>query len=73
MASEWIFTEELAAGQVCEALSDWDMPRLDLWAVLPGGRHAGPKARAFIAFVEEQLASTRYGVGRAAAALEGAP
>jgi DNA-binding transcriptional LysR family regulator len=63
VASEWIFTDELDGGQVCEALTDWELPRLDLWAVLPGGRQAGPKARAFIAFVEEQLAKTRYGVG----------
>lgn len=62
VASEWIFTDELESGQVCEALTDWEMPRLDLWAVLPGGRHAGPKARAFIAFVEEQLAKTPYGL-----------
>ena len=52
VASEWIFTDELDGGQVCEALTDWELPRLDLWAVLPGGRQAGPKARAFIAFVE---------------------
>ena len=62
VASEWIFTEELAGGQVCEALADWEMSRLDLWAVLPGGRHASPKARAFIAFVEEQLTKTPYGL-----------
>jgi DNA-binding transcriptional LysR family regulator len=62
VASEWIFTDELDDGRVREALTDWQLPRLDLWAVLPGGRQAGPKARAFIAFVEEQLAQTRYGV-----------
>jgi DNA-binding transcriptional LysR family regulator len=62
VAAEWIFAEELASGQVCAVLEDWDMPRLDLWAVLPGGRHAGPKARAFIAFVEEQLAKTPFGL-----------
>jgi DNA-binding transcriptional LysR family regulator len=61
MVSEWIFTEELDDGRVREVLTDWELPRLDLWAVLPGGRHAGPKARAFIAFVEDQLAQTRYG------------
>jgi DNA-binding transcriptional LysR family regulator len=62
VSSAWIFTEELDSGQVQEVLTDWELPRLDLWAVLPGGRHAGPKARAFIAFVEEQLARTGYGV-----------
>lgn len=63
VASEWILEEELGSGQVVEVLSDWSMPSLDLWAVLPGGaRHASPQARAFIAFVEEQLAATKYGV-----------
>jgi DNA-binding transcriptional LysR family regulator len=58
--------QKLDGRQVCEALGDWELPRLDLWAVLPGGRQAGPKARAFIAFVEQQLAKTRYGLGVAA-------
>lgn len=62
VASEWIFTDELEDGLVCEALDDWELPRLDLWAVLPGGRNAGPKARAFIAFVEAELAATPYGL-----------
>lgn len=63
VASEWIFDDELASGQVVEVLADWRMPPLDPWVVLPGGaRHASPQARAFIAFIEEQLAGTRYGV-----------
>jgi DNA-binding transcriptional LysR family regulator len=61
VTSEWIFTEELEAGQVREALADWDLPPLDLWAVLPAGRQASAKARAFIAFVEAQLERTGYG------------
>ncbi len=63
VASEWILEEELDSGQVVEVLAGWTLPSLDLWAVLTGGaRHASPQARAFIAFVEEQLAATRYGV-----------
>jgi len=63
VASEWILEDALDSGQVVELLPDWRLPDLDLWAVLPGGaRHASPQARAFIAFVEEQLAATRYGV-----------
>jgi DNA-binding transcriptional LysR family regulator len=63
VASEWILQDELDNGRVVEMLPDWRMPPLDLWVVLPGGaRHASPKARAFIAFVEAQLAATRYGV-----------
>jgi len=61
VATEWIFQEELDSGHVVEVLADWNMPTLDLWAVLPGGaRHASSQARAFIAFVEEQLAATPY-------------
>lgn len=64
VASEWIVQDELDSGQVVEVLPDWSMPNLDLWMVLPNGaRHASAKVRAFIAFVEEQLATTRYGVG----------
>jgi len=63
VASEWILEDALDSGQLVEVLGGWRMPDLDLWVVLPGGaRHAGPQARAFIAFVEEQLAATRYGV-----------
>lgn len=62
VASEWIFTDELDDGLLREALTEWTLPSLDLWAVLPGGRHARPKARAFIAFVENQLKTTRYGI-----------
>lgn len=63
VASEWILEDELDSGRVVEVLTNWSMQDLDLWVVLPGGaRHASPQARAFIAFVEEQLATTRYGV-----------
>jgi len=63
VSSEWIFTDELADAMVCEVLTDWQLPPLDLWAVTPSARHTSPKAKAFIAFVEEQLASTPYGLG----------
>lgn len=63
VASEWIVESELQRGQVLEVLSDWSMQSLDLWMVLPNeGRHASSKVRAFIEFVEDQLATTRYGV-----------
>lgn len=63
VASEWILQDELDNGQVVEVLKDWSMQPLDLWVVLTSGaRHASPKARAFIAFIEEQLAATRYSV-----------
>jgi DNA-binding transcriptional LysR family regulator len=63
VASEWIVQNELDAGHVVEVLTDWSMQNLDLWMVLPNGaRHASSKVRAFIAFVEDQLAATRYSV-----------
>lgn len=61
VASEWIFMDELRDGRVVEVLADWEMTPLDLWAINPGGRRASAKARAFIAFVEEQLKSTPFG------------
>jgi DNA-binding transcriptional LysR family regulator len=38
-------------------LSDWKLPSIDIWAVFPTGRRATAKARAFVSFVERQLAS----------------
>jgi DNA-binding transcriptional LysR family regulator len=56
IASEWMFTPELADGTVQAVLADWQLPPLDLWAVFPAGRMVTTKARAFVAFVEEVLA-----------------
>ena len=55
VASEWMFAPELADGTVRTVLNDWELPRLDLWAVFPAGRSATTKVRAFIRFVEEIL------------------
>jgi DNA-binding transcriptional LysR family regulator len=55
VASEWMFSPELATGQVKAVLTDWELPAIDLWAVLPTGRMASAKARAFVAFVEDTL------------------
>ena len=57
MTSEWMFAPELADGAVRAVLDDWDLPGVDLWAVLPTGRTATTKARTFIAFVEAVMAS----------------
>ena len=58
IASEWMFSPELADGTVQAVLADWQLPPLDLWAVFPAGRMVTTKARAFVAFVEEVLAGT---------------
>ncbi|WP_027533645.1 LysR family transcriptional regulator [Bradyrhizobium sp. WSM3983] len=52
IASEWMFSPELRSGIVRAVLSEWSLPALDLWAVLPTGRAATAKARAFVAFFE---------------------
>ncbi|MBN3761691.1 LysR family transcriptional regulator [Burkholderia sp. Ac-20365] len=55
IASEWMFSPELANGTVQAVLTDWELPSIDLWAVFPAGRLVSAKARAFVAFVEEIL------------------
>jgi DNA-binding transcriptional LysR family regulator len=52
IASEWMFSPELRSGAVRAVLSEWSLPALDLWAVLPTGRAATTKARAFVDFFE---------------------
>jgi DNA-binding transcriptional LysR family regulator len=59
VASEWMFTPELAVGSVKAVLTDWTIAPVDLWAVFPAGRSVSAKARAFAAFVEEQLAALK--------------
>lgn len=55
VASEWMFTPELASGAVRPVLTDWTLPPIDLWALYPAGRMPTAKARAFAAFVEAEL------------------
>lgn len=55
VASEWMFSRELASGAVVPVLDDWVLPPLDLWALFPGGRMASAKARAFGDFVAATL------------------
>jgi DNA-binding transcriptional LysR family regulator len=57
VASEWMFSPELASGDVKAVLTDWAITPIDLWAVFPAGRVASAKARTFAAFVEERLAA----------------
>src|SRR6185312_5135115 len=55
IASEWMFAPELADGTVKAVLQDWELPKIDLWAVFPAGRTATIKARTFVSFVQEVL------------------
>jgi DNA-binding transcriptional LysR family regulator len=52
VASEWMFSPELADGTVQAVLTEWTLPSIDVWAVFPSGRMATTKARAFVSFVE---------------------
>jgi DNA-binding transcriptional LysR family regulator len=55
IASEWMFAPEIADGTVKVILQDWELPRIDLWAVFPAGRTATAKARIFVSFVQDVL------------------
>ena len=55
VASEWMFSPELASGAVRPVLTDWCLPPVDLWAVFPTARMINAKSRAFAAFVEAEL------------------
>jgi DNA-binding transcriptional LysR family regulator len=64
ITSEWMFAPELASGAVRSVLDDWNLPTSDLWAVFPTGRMASAKARAFAAFVENELGKPVTSIGR---------
>lgn len=55
LGSEWGYGREIAAGRVQILLADWSLEPSQLWAILPAGRRANAKARAFVDFVEQAL------------------
>jgi DNA-binding transcriptional LysR family regulator len=55
ITSEWMFAPEIADGTVKVVLQDWELQRIDLWAVFPAGRTATTKARTFTQFVQEVM------------------
>jgi DNA-binding transcriptional LysR family regulator len=55
IASEWMFAPEIADGTVKAVLQDWELPRIDLWAVFPARRTATAKARTFTQFVHDVM------------------
>jgi DNA-binding transcriptional LysR family regulator len=58
VASEWMFSRELASGAVVRVLAEWALPPIDLWALFPSGRLASAKARAFADHVAGVLRAT---------------
>ena len=55
VASEWMFSPEIADRTVQMVLQDWELRRIDLWVVFPAGRTATTKARTFTQFVQEVM------------------
>jgi DNA-binding transcriptional LysR family regulator len=59
IGSEWMFAPEITTGKIKRVLHDWSLPPVDLWAVIPSGRNASTKARAFASFIEQELRADR--------------
>jgi DNA-binding transcriptional LysR family regulator len=57
VTSEWSFTPELRSGAVKAIMDDWTLPAINLFAVYPTGRLASTKARTFVSFVEQCMAT----------------
>ena len=55
VASEWMFSPEIADRTVQMVLQDWELRGIDLWVVFPAGRTATIKARTFTQFVQEVM------------------
>jgi DNA-binding transcriptional LysR family regulator len=55
IVSEWMFAPEIADATIKVVLQDWELPRIDLWAVFPAGRTTTTKARTFTQFVQEVM------------------
>lgn len=55
------FAEEIRECSVRRILTDWHLPKIDLWAVFPTGRMATAKARQFASFVQTILAEGATG------------
>src|SRR6266403_1326754 len=64
IASEWMFAPEILDGTVKAVLQNWELPRIDFWAVFPAGRMATSKARTFVSFVQEILNPLSSGANR---------
>ncbi len=62
IATEWLFGSELRDGRLTIALPEWQLPTVDLWAVSPAGRRLSAEAKAFVHFVEAEIAKTPFAV-----------
>jgi DNA-binding transcriptional LysR family regulator len=57
IVSHWMMQQDIDAGTVTQLLTDWQLPRIDLWAVFPSGRLTSTRARVFINWFSDILAS----------------
>jgi DNA-binding transcriptional LysR family regulator len=55
IASRWMFSPELANGEVVSVLQEWALPPMELWVIYPSGRLTSSKARAFIDWFERVI------------------
>lgn len=55
MVSAWMCPRELERSELVVLLPEWELPKVDLWALFPTGRMSSAKARAFADFVESAL------------------
>jgi DNA-binding transcriptional LysR family regulator len=61
IVSRWMMGREMDSGAVTPVLQDWRLQPADLWAVFPSGRLPSAKARAFVDWLEGQLANPSTG------------
>jgi DNA-binding transcriptional LysR family regulator len=61
IVSPWLFSPELARGNVRAVLTEWTLPTIELWMVFPTGRMVNAKARAFATFVENEFNGLHVG------------
>jgi DNA-binding transcriptional LysR family regulator len=59
ISSRWMMEPELANGSVVPVLTDWNLPKADLWALFPSGRLPTAKARAFVNWFEKDFATNQ--------------
>jgi DNA-binding transcriptional LysR family regulator len=48
--------EDVQSGRLVRLLPDWTLPERELFMVYPSDRHPSPKLRAWVEFVEQQIA-----------------
>jgi DNA-binding transcriptional LysR family regulator len=55
VVSQWMCRAELEAGELLPILADYQLDRIDVHAVYPGGRHPSAKVRAFSDYLAAML------------------